>query len=682
MGTLRFFLLVLIYHLLTNTFINSKAWGQNKAPLTYSQIRVELLRGDKKVCAELKNQIHKTMSPIKPVMQLRYFEHCEAKPNWEEFYNQNKESYLSDSILKSWFNNSVQRKAWAEAFHLYKNHNKSLKLRDKEFEDFAIATLKTKLSSKDKKFLQNTLYKKSPRFLPHPTEKDFMKVAKDFRDARDFAKALFFYRKLINNPKQSDKARWQAYRGARMTYKIERWTQMEKYILASKQWSQFLRSRYRKSTEHLKMHHDANIEYVRTLWTERGQQQALPILVQLEKELQGRYSLQMVYWLRGRMAEENKNYTEAVDWLLKASNEKKIGHEDWQRVLWSLAWNQRRVQNYKDSEATMDTLLKDPELTAFAKAKYLYWKAENELSQNNQSAAESAFEKVIDFDTHGYYGALAYRRLKRSMSVGVKLPLLNEMDLLSSELRPTLEALVEAREFEYSEALVTHAVQTSKTWSDDQWIQYLLLLQHAGAFKKSFIKYHQLKPSLQVRVLKDYPGILFPQPFPKIVNEAEQQSKVSAALIYSIMKQESGFDVYARSHADAFGLLQLIPQVAIKAAQRLPAVDYKKPEDLYRPEVIIALGANNLQHLLERFQSNFILSVAAYNASEQAVKGWIQTRYNSDPVTFIEDIPYEETKGYIKLVMRNYIAYHRLYYSEAPIDFPESCLADLAPFKK
>ncbi len=632
-------------------------------------------------CSSLKSLKAKKDFILLDLVEMRWNEHCDKKANWKELHDRLKETAYEKTMIQAWFESLVQQKRMVEAYDLYQMHRKQLKLHKKEFEEFAQLTLKSKLNHKEKNKIRKILLERSPRFKVKPKQKEFLEVAKDYRDDRQFEKALYYYRLLINNPKVSDRERWLAYRGARITYKLERWTRMEKYIKSSQQWAQFLRSRYKKSKEHTRMHHDANVEYVRTLWTERGQTQARKELRRLEKELQGHYSLQVVYWLRGRMEEENRNYKLAVDYLKKSSLEKKISHDDWQRVHWSLAWNQRRIEKYKDSEDTMDLLLNDPELTAFAKAKYLYWKAENEWSQNNRQQAESAFKELINFDLHGYYGALAYRKLEIPMPKGEKPKNQNELELLEKSDQNLVLALGEAQEFEIAEDLVRLRVKTSKSWDEKDWAQYLLLLQRVGAYKASFIKYHTLTPQAQVYILKEFPSILFPQPFPHIVTAAEKQTQVSASLVYSIMKQESGFDVRARSHADAFGLLQLIPQVAIKAAERMPSVHYTKPHDLFKPEVIIPLGANNLQHLFERFNSHFILSVAAYNASEQAVRGWVDTRYSTDPVTFIEDIPYEETKGYIKLVMRNYIAYNRLYYSDTDLVFPESCLGSLDEFR-
>ena len=138
------------------------------------------------------------------------------------------------------------------------------------------------------------------------------------------------------------------------------------------------------------------------------------------------------------------------------------------------------------------------------------------------------------------------------------------------------------------------------------------------------------------------------------------------------MRQESAFNPKARSFADAFGLLQLIPEVAQRANKKIEGT-YKNADDLFNPQLNIKLGSYYLKQQWELYNNRFILASASYNATDRAIKSWIKTRYDGDTLQFIEDIPYEETRNYVKLVMRNYIFY-KLINSDGKIDFPEYCL--------
>ncbi len=642
------------------------------------------LTNPKKDCTELKKLAQDKSFSLNELALIRHTENCNPAPRWDQVVKGLKNPILKPFAVRAQFDREIEKRHFGNAYRIFNANKNVISLNKKDFDTMASRALKTKLTPKEKRHLRTELQRRSPRFIPTPKKSQYLKVAKDYRDSRNFEKALYYYRKIINDPKMSYNNRWRAFRGARATYKLERWSRMKNYIKASRQWAHFLDNKYKWSAAMTGMHHDANIAYIRTLWTEKGQKLATKELDRLEKQLKGRHSLQMIYWLKGRMAEERKKYDLAVSWLKKAANEKPTSLRDRDRVLWSLAWNQRRIKRYAESQKNLQALKKSTELTFFAKTKYLYWQAENLISMGERKEAEKALERLTEFDLYGYYGALAFRKLKRPFPKPPR-PTVSEKDMLSffdKKDRTFFRDLVAVEELEVSEALTLDKVKTKKSWNTSRWVNYLNLLQKAGAYKAFFLGYHRLPPKKQLDVIEEHPYLLFPEPYKKQVLSSARNTRVSAALIYSIMKQESGFDVRARSHADAFGLLQLIPQVAKRAAERMPSVAYENPYDLYKPSVIIPLGANNLHHLFSKFDNNFILSVASYNASENAVKGWIKSRFHGDPITFIEDIPYEETKGYVKLVMRNYITYNRFDNdTDEPFVFPESCLAGLENFK-
>ena len=280
-----------------------------------------------------------------------------------------------------------------------------------------------------------------------------------------------------------------------------------------------------------RMHHDANIDYIRTLWTEKGQTQARKELNRLESEIKGRHSLQLVYWLRGRMFEEKKDYKNAVLWLSKASQEKSLSDRDKQRVLWMLAWNQRRVDQYAESQKNLEKLKKSPDLTFFAKTKYLYWQAENLESMGKKSDARAAFKRLAKLDLYGYYGALAYRKLGETFPTPPKNKLNadNIYSLIDKKDRSFLKELAHVGELEVAEELVLKKVKTNRKWKTDKWVSYLSLLQKAGAYKTSFVRYHTLPPKIQLKITEEHPYILFPQPYKEEVDRSAQKTKVSSS---------------------------------------------------------------------------------------------------------------------------------------------------------
>jgi soluble lytic murein transglycosylase len=83
----------------------------------------------------------------------------------------------------------------------------------------------------------------------------------------------------------------------------------------------------------------------------------------------------------------------------------------------------------------------------------------------------------------------------------------------------------------------------------------------------------------------------------------------------------------------------------------------KSPDELYDPEKNLHFGTYFLAELLKSNQMNWVKAVASYNAKAPAVKAWFQKRFRGDYLEFIEEIPYEETRSYVKLVYRNWSYY-------------------------
>lgn len=117
-----------------------------------------------------------------------------------------------------------------------------------------------------------------------------------------------------------------------------------------------------------------------------------------------------------------------------------------------------------------------------------------------------------------------------------------------------------------------------------------------------------------------------------MISRYSRRHQLHPALIRAVIKAESGFDPMAVSRAGAIGLMQLMPQTAVRLEVR----------DLYDPEDNIGGGTKYLRQLLDRFRGNLPLALAAYNAGEHTVD-----RYRGLP-------PIDETRQYVKKVIRYY----------------------------
>ena len=134
---------------------------------------------------------------------------------------------------------------------------------------------------------------------------------------------------------------------------------------------------------------------------------------------------------------------------------------------------------------------------------------------------------------------------------------------------------------------------------------------------------------------------------------------VDPYLAAAIIREESQYDDKAVSVVGAVGLMQLMPMTANAVAQRYgyPSVGR---EDLFDRETNIRLGVRYLGQLLDQYGGNLAYAVAAYNAGPIAVNNWIAMHQGRDQDEFVELIPYQETRLYVKRVLRSYGEYRRL----------------------
>jgi len=154
--------------------------------------------------------------------------------------------------------------------------------------------------------------------------------------------------------------------------------------------------------------------------------------------------------------------------------------------------------------------------------------------------------------------------------------------------------------------------------------------------------------------------LLYPVPDPEGFRAMVASRQLDPWLVAGLIRQESAFDPAARSVADARGLMQVVPAVGGQLARRLGWPEWD-PVLLYQPEVSLALGTTHLQEMQRRFPE-VVQVLAAYNAGASRVERWVsRPGARDDPELFLEQIPYLETRNYVRRVLRNAAFYQALY---------------------
>lgn len=518
-------------------------------------------------------------------------------------------------------------------------------------------------------------YMIAPRLNPDPLPRQWLTVASDLRLARKFEQAREFYEKVIKSPDFLLDDKITAFKGIRLSYKNAR--QHEDHLAASLRLVEYLRRAEKLNPKSLAVRfasYDSEMHYGRAMWTLGRASEARQVFLGIEKRLKGRTSLAELYWILGRMAEEQNKPEEVSRWMEAALKEKITNTELRDKILWYSAWNERRQKNFPRAVEIL-TELDTTTQGDFTRVRTLYWLGKTYAEMGKPEEAKAVLERLIEIDSLGYYGLLAHRHLGLAISFR-RSPPSPEAEAQASASLPldlTLaEWLAAIEEKQALENLLNQsalAYRKQKEQTNEGWTTLFKYYAKGGLYTKMYETLSSLPSDRRKSIVETHPELLFPQPFVEDVKLAALQFNVDEELIYGIMRQESAFDPRARSGADAFGLMQILPELAENIAFQ-KKISYLHMDDLYVPKTNIPIGAAHIRELLDRHKNRFILAVASYNASEKAILNWMKTRYRGDALEFIEEIPYEETRVYVRLVMRNLIFYSLLKSKSASIEFP------------
>lgn len=163
----------------------------------------------------------------------------------------------------------------------------------------------------------------------------------------------------------------------------------------------------------------------------------------------------------------------------------------------------------------------------------------------------------------------------------------------------------------------------------------------------------------------DILDLLYPRPYWKKVQK--YSDGLDPYISLSLMRQESAFNRKARSHVGARGLMQLMPYTARRYKSRLRA------SQLYNVNLNLRLGNKLLNQLMTQYEHNLVYVLSAYNAGEGRVKRWRNKYLTSDSILHnIENIPFSETRKYVKLIFRNIYFYKLMNDESAKVNLADS----------
>jgi peptidoglycan lytic transglycosylase len=327
---------------------------------------------------------------------------------------------------------------------------------------------------------------------------------------------------------------------------------------------------------------------------------------------------------------------------------------------WRLAWLYYRNGDLTSAAGTFKTLANRSSNGPLGTAA-LYWQARVIEKSGDSDGARPLYQQVFNGAGESYYQTLARRALRRLGET------IEEPKAVRVTPTPATDAPIPANlSFHVSRAralsaLSLRSLAVAELDTVDRDIKAgqrgFLMREYfqAGAYGRSLQLANQLPSSRSDRDLYRYPLAFW-----DMIQQKAQERGLDPYLVLGLIRQESLFDVRARSSAAALGLMQLIPQTAARVAKQL-GLPTPSQETLFEPEMNLTLGTQYLKDLLQRYSNNWQKAIAAYNAGESAVDRWEKEIPADDIDEFVERIPYVETRGYVKLVLRNHQVYKRLY---------------------
>ena len=308
------------------------------------------------------------------------------------------------------------------------------------------------------------------------------------------------------------------------------------------------------------------------------------------------------------------------------------------------------------------TRLKDPERAArhfavidrvgtspITRARALYWQGRAAEARGDREAAKSFYEAGAQHTTT-FYGQLAAEKAGRKLELGDD-PQLTPGDRArfeASDVTQGARLLYDEGQRDLFRAFVLALDDILPTAAD----QALLIDLVRG--------YGDQDTSMRIARGAAQRGFVLPQRGYPYRTPPQVYGAPEPALVLAITRQESGFDPLVRSGAGARGMMQLMPATAQIVARRM-GVSYS-PSMLDEPDYNMRLGSTFLGQLVNQFSGSYVMATAGYNAGPGRPPQWASycgdpRAGSTDPIDFIECIPFSETRNYVMRVMEGLQVY-------------------------
>jgi soluble lytic murein transglycosylase len=305
----------------------------------------------------------------------------------------------------------------------------------------------------------------------------------------------------------------------------------------------------------------------------------------------------------------------------------------------------------------------------------LYWRGRIAEEQKDSAAARAYYSKLTDRFANYYYADRARDRMKVIGSGTVaKDPLLDHIPPVNAPPRdfrdvPHDDLRVQKSRLLENCGMFDFAIKEMQRASSDggsDWAagEIARLYQESGGYHRALNYMKRTVPSYFAwdysALPRNYWETLFPRPYWSDLKRYSVANDLDPYLVASLIRQESEFNPGAVSHANALGLMQVLPVTGKKLAKDMRIRGFRA-EQLLAPTTNMQLGTRYFKQLLDKFNGTPEYALAAYNAGSDRVETWLADGKFRDPQEFVESIPFTETREYVQAIMRNATVYKKLY---------------------
>jgi soluble lytic murein transglycosylase len=312
----------------------------------------------------------------------------------------------------------------------------------------------------------------------------------------------------------------------------------------------------------------------------------------------------------------------------------------------------------------------------------LYWRARIAEEEGNPAMARAFYQKLSDRFRNYYYAELGRQRLKALQSASDVAPqdaphyaLLDRVAPLPTAGKitasdPPDDNLRVARARLLSNGgladMAVRELQAAASQLDGAWAppEMARVYQDLGRYDRGIEIMKRSTPNYFAVDLPDLPRpyweALFPKAYWPDLRKYSELNGLDPYLVASLIRQESEFNAGAISHANAVGLMQLLPKTGKTVAKQVKLKGYSAPQ-LYTPAVNLELGTRYFKEMVDKYNGQFEYALAAYNAGTDRVGDWLGQGHYRDAQEFVESIPFTETREYVQAILRNANVYRQLY---------------------